>query len=197
MRYDREFDPTDYNWDSHLLPSDILISNSRGSFFNLRATRGGVEPNIIGLFVDGACPGNGHPWAQGAYGVYFGEVSRYNQWGKVPEPPVHTSQRAELWAAIVGMEQIWECWLDHQDITEYIIVTDSRYVVNSISYYIYKWQMNGWMTSMGTNVANQDLIRRLDNLLGKYSNRGIFVYFWAVNRSETEEADELANRALN
>lgn len=196
MRYDREFSPTDYDWDHDSLPSEILVANRWGTFFNLTVPEGGIQPDIIGLYIDGACPGNGQPWARGAYGIYFGENSRYNEYGVLPGGPTPTSQRAELWAAIMAMEKIIACWSDHNDIDEYIVVTDSTYLVNSISSYIDKWKANGWITAAGRDVANQDLIKRLDNLLGRYSNQGIYVYFWAVPRSETEDADALANRAL-
>jgi len=60
--------------------------------------------------------------------------------------------------------------------------------------YVYTWNRNGYRTSMGTPVKNQDLIRRIDSKLDAmaYGRQDIDVLFWKIDRSENQEADELA-----
>ena len=76
----------------------------------------------------------------------------------------------------------------------YIIATDSAYLVNAMTSYVYTWNRNGYRTSMGTPVKNQDLIRRIDSKLDgmAYGRQDIDVLFWKIERSENQEADELA-----
>lgn len=152
--------------------------------------------DIIGLYIDGACPGNGSERARGAFGVYFGRQSPYNVSGTLPPDEPQTSQRAELMAAIMALEQIRECSLEHRSINNYIIVTDSAYLVNSITEYIFRWKQNGWMTSSGRCVANRGLFEILDKWLDDCSYHNVYVQFWKVDRSENEEADQLARSAL-
>jgi ribonuclease HI len=191
----RLFSPERYGWSSAAQPSQLLVPNARGTLFNLRSPRGGFVSNIIGLFIDGACPGNGCDWAEGAFGVYFGPQSPYNVNGLLSGFP-QTNQRAELTAAIESMESIRECSLSHPSIHHFIIVTDSAYLVNSITDYIFRWKRNGWINSAGNAVANRDLFEILDQWLNDSAYHEVFIYFWKVDRSENEEADRLANLAL-
>ena len=45
----------------------------------------------IGVYIDGACPGNGTPAAKGGIGIYFGRNSPYNLSAKVPADEPQTS----------------------------------------------------------------------------------------------------------
>jgi ribonuclease HI len=78
----------------------------------------------------------------------------------------------------------------------FIVVTDSAYVVDCLSNYVYKWKVNGWKTSKGNDVANRDLIEPLDKMLDDMSKAGIDVLFWKADRSQNVEADRLANIAV-
>jgi ribonuclease HI len=46
--------------------------------------------------------------------------------------------------------------------TDVTVYTDSRYVKDGIEKWITNWKRNGWKTSTGEPVKNQDLWRRLD-----------------------------------
>ena len=149
----------------------------------------------IGLYIDGACPGNGTPSAKGGIGVYFGPNSPYNISESLPGPN-QTSQRAELLAARAAFRQIEHVVTQNKGLELFIVVTDSAYLVNCLAKYVYKWRMNGWKTSKGNDVANRDLIEPLDKMLDDMSYRDIDVLFWKVDRSENVEADRLANMAV-
>ena len=151
----------------------------------------------IGLYIDGACPGNGTPSAKGGIGVYFGQNSPYNI-SESLRGPNQTSQRAELLAALAALRQIVHVVMQKKGLELFIVVTDSAYLVDCLAKYVYKWRVNGWKTSKGNSVANRDLIEPLDKMLDDMSNRDIDidVLFWKVDRSENVEADRLANMAV-
>jgi ribonuclease HI len=149
----------------------------------------------VGLYIDGACPGNGTPSAKGGIGVYFGPDSPYNISEKLLEPNP-TSQRAELLAAAAACRQILHVAMQKKGLELFIVVTDSAYLVDGLAKYVSKWKSNGWKTSKGHDVANRDLIEPLDKMLDDMSNTGIDVLFWKVDRSENVEADRLANMAV-
>jgi len=46
------------------------------------------------------------------------------------------------------------------------IVSDSRYVIDSLSKWIHGWRRKGWVTSTGSPVLNRDLMEALDQRLG-------------------------------
>jgi ribonuclease HI len=78
-----------------------------------------------------------------------------------------------------------------------IIATDSAYLVNSLTSYVYKWRGNGYRAATGDLVVNRDLFSRIDDKLNamELGRQKIPVLFWKVDRSENEEADELAKDA--
>ena len=193
----RRFEPREYGWSPFVLPSRILITNRAGTYYNVCAPNGGVYSGMIGLYVDGACRGIGTPWERAGIGVHFGPRSRYNQSSLLPEDMVPTSQRAELQAAISAIETIAYQITQVTDIDTFVIVSDSQYLVNGITGYIYEWKRNGWITSMGGPVRNQDLWSCLDFMLSRLLNQeGINIMFWKCDRSENEEADALAGMAV-
>jgi ribonuclease HI len=195
MMSHRLFLPKDFNLDADIEPSEAFVPNRRGTYHNVVHPNGGLMSNMIGMYVDGACSGNGEPWAKAGYGVYIGPNSRHNCSGTLPDDELHTSQRAEITAALRALDQIDEI-KEHTSINSFIIASDSAYLVNSVTDYIFKWRENGWITSSGKGVANIDLLRDLDDRLDNLQDARISVLFWKVDRSENEDADELAKMAI-
>jgi len=193
----RRFDPRNYGWHPSILPSQILLLNRSGTYYNVEDPNGGVIPDMIGLYVDGAARDIGTYSERAGVGVHFGPRSRYNVCRLLPGDMAHTSQRAELYAATVAVETILDFISKMTSIDTYVIVSDSQYLVNGITGYIYEWRRNGWITAMGGPVKNEDMWTYLhfllDNLLDE---RGIKILFWKCDRSENEEADALARNAV-
>ncbi|KAI0143122.1 ribonuclease H-like protein [Xylariaceae sp. FL1272] len=191
-------------------------------FYHARCPWASPKPCTCGLYslhvdslvvaVDGACPGNGSDRAvTSSCGVSFNYDSAYNLAFRLPHTLGfgHTSQRAELSAAIAGIEASvpfianggqWDC----SDCTKpcrvrhLIIKSDSAYLVNGITEYIDKWGENGWKTASGTDVKNQDLWRKLQILMTTLNEfKGVAIDFWHVKRDMNEDADDLANLALD
>ncbi|RYP79925.1 hypothetical protein DL770_006464 [Monosporascus sp. CRB-9-2] len=167
--------------------------------------------------VDGACPGNGSDLAvRSACGVYFGpegdDDGPRNMALRIPDEPgvLHTSQRAELWAAIAALWASdkyaesggqWPCEVPKGcktpcRLSHLVIKSDSAYLVNSMTGAINKWKTNGWLTTKKTPVANRDLWELLLKRVAYLDKLGVTVEWWLVPRKENEEADCLANTGL-
>jgi ribonuclease HI len=156
--------------------------------------------NATLVFIDGACARNGTPSATGGYGVYWGPNSDYNVCKPLKASQPHTSQRAELTAAIVALNQIERQFKESDNESNlYILVTDSAYLVNSMTDYVYKWRNNDYTAATGREVVNRDLFERLDYKLDAMADgrQNIDVMFWKVDRIYNQEADRLAKMAAS
>ena len=138
------------------------------------------------VYVDGACKSNGSQGAQGGLGVYWGEQHPLNVSRPMAHNKKHTSNRAELQAAITALTQAQE-----QKIPKLTVRTDSNYVKQGISNWIKNWKTNGWKTSKKSPVLNKDLWVQLDTL----QNSLQIQWEWIPGHQHikgNEEADKLA-----
>jgi len=78
-----------------------------------------------------------------------------------------------------------------------VIKSDSAYVVNGITEWVKKWQANGWRNAKGQPVVNQDLWRTLIDCVDEVNEYDAVVSFWHVKRADNQQADWLANFALD
>ncbi|KAI1810094.1 ribonuclease H-like protein [Poronia punctata] len=171
--------------------------------------RHSLHTDSLVVAVDGACPGNGSCLAvKSAYGVFFG-YGKDNLAIRIPDGHYpHTSQRAELEAAIAGIDASipfiyeggqWFCEnCDTPCPVEHLVIkSDSAYVVSGMVTHSKKWKKNGWRTVQNTEVKNLDLWKQLVGLVdGLYDGCGVSVDFWLVPRNQNQEADKLANIGL-
>jgi ribonuclease HI len=171
-------------------PSDLYIvkvnSCSVPGYRFVRYT----NPSEMLMFIDGSALGNGSPTSQAGYGVVFAPLewfspisNRLEQDGK-PQ----TSNRAELRAVLASLTLRY--WAG-EGFSRIVLACDSEYVVKGISEWILKWRRNGWKTTSGNPVANQDLWKKLEVKLREMEGRGMLVQFWKIPR-EWNEADEYA-----
>mgnify|MGYP001195193291 CR=1 FL=1 len=117
--------------------------------------------NMIEVYTDGSCLGNGRKGARAGIGIYFGDDDSRN----VSEPFLNkpTNQRAEL-NALLRAIQIIEADINNSN-RSVIIYTDSKYSIDCIYRYSKGWIRNGWKTANGNPVKNQDLLRPLLGLM--------------------------------
>jgi len=142
------------------------------------------SPAEVQLFTDGACSGNPGPggWAF---------ILRHPRSGKTLQRSgaqrETTNNRMELTAVIRGLEALKRS-------TTVELVTDSTYVGKGLSEWLPKWKANGWRRrekDRWAEIKNEDLWRRLDQLLRKHSVRVTQVRGHA-GHPENERCDTLA-----
>ena len=136
----------------------------------------------VQAFTDGACLGNPGPGGWAALLRYGGRERELS--GGEPDT---TNNRMELLAAISALEGLSRpCQID--------LYTDSRYVQQGIQSWLPRWRSNGWRTSDGKPVKNQDLWQRLAAAAQPHTVR----WHWVRGHSghiENERVDELARVA--
>ena len=94
------------------------------------------------VFTDGACSNNGLPNAKAGLGITMGRDDKY--FWSIPvdeaiDPNLNarrTSQRAELLAAIEGLKKLHNVARNN-----YVVVTDSEYVVRGITEWLPSWRV--------------------------------------------------------
>ncbi|KAJ5890733.1 ribonuclease H1 [Penicillium subrubescens] len=152
------------------------------------------------IYTDGGCRGNGSPWAIGAAAAAFKtKWGKYHGWTRIlPSYPPPTNQRAEIVAIILALEQALEKYqeLDTNPYLDVTIYSDSKYAVNCMKSWIYKWTNNGWINAAGNPVANRDLLEEASDLDDRLRNEGDVEYIW-IPREENEVADRFCNEALD
>jgi ribonuclease HI len=135
------------------------------------------------IFTDGACSGNPGPGGWGAI-LRFGEVTKELCGGDAET----TNNRMELMAAIRGLEALKvACEVD--------LYTDSAYVKDCITKWIFGWKKRGWKTADGSPVKNVELWQQLDAARDRHKVELHWVKGHA-GHVENERADELARQGM-
>ena len=135
-------------------------------------------------YTDGACSGNPGP---GGWGVLMlardGETVMKKRTLSGGEANT-TNNRMELMAAISALEALTRP-------SEITVVTDSAYVKNGITEWLWGWKKKGWKTSTNKMVKNADLWQRLDEARSRHTVTWEWIKGHA-GHAENERADELA-----
>jgi ribonuclease HI len=140
----------------------------------------------IVVFTDGAAKGNPGPGGWGAIIVTpAGEVTELG----ARAAQTTTNNRMELTGAIEALSAL-------RGVPGAVaIYTDSTYVIQGISGWIFGWKKRGWKTAAGGDVLNRDLWEKLDDLV---SARGKGAIAWHYVRGHAgipgnERVDEIAD----
>jgi ribonuclease HI len=139
-------------------------------------------------YTDGACSGNPGPGGWGALMQARDGDTIVKQRELKGGEPATTNNRMELLAAINALESLTRT-------TEITIVTDSNYVKNGITSWIFGWKKNGWKNAAKKPVANAELWKRLDVVNAQHD----VTWEWVKGHAghpENERADELANAGM-
>ena len=122
------------------------------------ANRLSLQKKIV-IFTDGASKGNPGPGGWGCLIVYpNGKVREFG--GGADHV---TNNQMELTAVIQGLVHV-----EHPK-SDVVVFTDSSYVINGITKWIFSWKRNHWKTSSGTDVLNRDLWIKLHELSANFS----------------------------
>jgi ribonuclease HI len=135
------------------------------------------------VYTDGACSGNPGPGGWGAT-IKIGDET-FEIFGGEDNT---TNNRMELIAAIKALEYLNE----NHKITLY---TDSNYVKDGITKWIFNWKKNNWKTSTKKPVKNSDLWIQLDEIQNKREVKWNWVKGHSGNLGN-ERADELARMGI-
>jgi ribonuclease HI len=100
-----------------------------------------------------------------------------------------TNNRMELMAAIQALEILkYPCRIK--------LYSDSKYVLQGITEWMANWKKRGWKTAAKKPVKNEDLWRRLDEVMQKHTINWTWVKGHSGNIGN-EKADQLANQGID
>ncbi|KAF8416561.1 hypothetical protein EV426DRAFT_626204 [Tirmania nivea] len=189
-------------WRGAIDPDTLVRYHSKfqiSNFLVSRKANGLLYPRLhtMVVVVDGACPGNGTTRARTAVGAFFGPGSRYNCCSQLsPSLFRQTSNVAEATSTLLALRKIQSEVLHHSKprIKQVVIITDSEYVVKSLTERVWRWIENGFKTTKGKNVKNAGLLLEIHRTIeGFQDDFGVDVRFWRVDREFVQEARDLAN----
>ena len=141
-----------------------------------------MTPFVV-IHTDGACRGNPGPGGWGAVLQSSGKEKELCG-GELDT----TNNRMELMAAIVALETLKRPLAVR-------LYTDSQYLRDGITKWIFGWKAKGWQTADKKPVKNQDLWQRLDAA----KQRHTIDFRWVRGHSghpENERCDALARAAI-
>jgi len=136
----------------------------------------------VQLITDGSCIGNPGPGGWACI-LRYGDKKR-EIFGSEQQT---TNNRMELQAAVEGLRTL-------KGPCEVELITDSNYVKNGITEWIYKWKRNGWQTQGKKAVVNQDLWHDLDYEVSRHKIN----WQWTkghASHADNNRCDELAQAA--
>tara|TARA_E500000178_G_scaffold103182_1_gene102778 strand:+ start:249 stop:677 length:429 start_codon:yes stop_codon:yes gene_type:complete len=136
------------------------------------------------IYTDGACSGNPGPGGWGAV-IFDNDNNQTNISGKEKNT---TNNRMEILAAIMALKKI-------KSNSQITIYTDSIYVKNGITEWMFNWKKNDWKTASKKPVKNKDLWIKLDKLCEKNKVSWKWVKGHATNKYNNL-ADQLATLAI-
>ena len=139
-------------------------------------------------YTDGACSGNPGPGGWGAILIARDGETVLKERALNGGEAHTTNNKMELMAAIAALEA-----LDRP--TTLTIVTDSSYVKDGITSWIFGWKKRGWKTAGNKPVKNEDLWKRLDAATQRHNVKWEWVKGHA-GHPENERADELARAGV-
>ena len=150
-----------------------------------------LHNTIHTVYIDGSCIKNGAASAQAGIGLFWGDGHPWNSSIALTADSTPTNSKAELTAAIKAIQQAGE-----NNLTDLVIKSDSKYVVNGITEWVQKWMNNGWKTSSGEQVKNK---KEWTDLMNVIKSNNINIKWQHVPAHSgvagNEEADRLAMSA--
>ena len=141
-----------------------------------------ASPIIV--FTDGAAKGNPGPGGWGVIVVM--PEQRVTELGG--GSPHTTNNKMELSGAIAALQHV------ARETGPVAIYTDSTYVIQGITQWVWGWRRRGWKTAQGGDVVNRDLWEELSALVGARA-RGEVDWRWVrghVGTPGNERVDEIA-----
>ena len=122
------------------------------------------------VYTDGASSNNGYASARAGYGVFYGDNDHRNKSARLSTNEPQTNQRAELHAIVDALQTAVDT--PNSDSKNIRVMTDSKYSRDCLTSWGDKWETNGYKSSTGKQVQNQDLIKNGRALMEQLKNQG-------------------------
>ena len=154
-----------------------------------------MEPLVV--FTDGACTRNGHDNAKACAATIWPEEDYPNGIFFLEPTSVRTNNRAEFLAGIKAMEQANE--IDESNTRVLRIFTDSMFLINTASTWMYAWKRNGWVKRDKEPVKNLDLVEQIYDLVSEKKREIVWTHVKShtdgndYNSKWNDEVDKLAS----
>jgi ribonuclease HI len=136
----------------------------------------------VEIFTDGACKGNPGPGGWGAV-IRSGANEKEISGGEAQT----TNNRMEMMAAVEALNAL-------KRPCRVILSTDSKYVMDGITKWVFGWQKNGWKTADRKPVKNAEIWQALVAATARHKVEWKWVKGHA-GHPENERADQLASAA--
>jgi ribonuclease HI len=166
------------------------MSESDDESFEVHSTE--RDPIQFVIFCDGASKSNGKPECRAAAAAFHfpHEVTQLPSNSIAVPVLVHPSnQHAELVAVHLALS-IVDLYSSTKDIRQgdtVYIVTDSVYAIKCATLWILTWKQNNFMTSKGTPVKHDTVIKSIDQMLEKHKDIDIRFQHVRSHRSQPKE----------
>ena len=135
----------------------VGTSGSLASLFGSAAPAASISPSRRLVYTDGSCLKN--PAGPGGWAVCIVDETASRDYRTLSGgAPSTTNNRMEMTAVIEALRAIPA----GESLT---IVTDSQYVKNGITKWIFSWKKRGWKKADGQEVLNRDLWIEMDRLM--------------------------------
>ena len=136
----------------------------------------------VEVFTDGACKGNPGPGGWG-FLLRMGQHEKEMSGGE----PHTTNNRMEMTAVIRALSALTEpCRIS--------LYSDSKYVIDGITKWLPGWEKRGWKTAAKKPVLNEDLWRKLSEVVRRHE----VTWNWVRGHDgheKKERVDQLASSA--
>lgn len=152
-----------------------------------------MKENTITIFTDGSSRGNPGPGGWGA--VLIAADGKVTELGGREDHT--TNNRMEIAAVLGALQHIEERKLAGTIIE---INTDSAYLLQGVTGWMYGWEKNGWKTKTGDDVLNQDLWKELGAVVFRLKQKRELVWNKVgghIGLLGNERADLIATNAAD
>lgn len=146
----------------------------------------GPRENEKEVYTDGSSLKNGQKGAAAGWGVYFGDDSPLNCYGKIVGD--QTNNIGELTAILKAIDKI----LKSRSLN-WVIKSDSEYAIKAVTTWADNWVKNEWKTASGKEVKNKELIEGIVHALIHAKQKGYNIRFEKVKGHSFIEGNEKAD----
>ena len=172
--------------------SDTTIENVISDVTQFVEPENYAPEDLVYVFSDGNCKGNGKANPVAGYSILFTEDPRSKMFDLNTTKLIvtdATNNKAELSGIKKICKSVYENYklFKHKKI---VICTDSKYSISCLTTWYKGWIENNWTTTKGEPVKNKDLIMSIIYIINKLKKADIYIDFIHVNSHLNEPADK-------